>query len=299
MRTPSDVLFDRYVVVDWSASSRPTTGKDSIWFAVLDGSTGEIDLRNPATRREAEALLRSVIDDRVARTLIAVDAPLGYPAGAFDGADDSSVPWRSAWQAVSALLVDDETNANNRFEVAAELNRRLAVGAGPFWGRPGAHEVPGLAMTKPRPFTPEVDEFRQCERWLRGIGLRPASCWQLMGVGSVGSQTLTLLPILDRLLGDLGDDRCSVWPFSNGWGVPTVAPGGVVIAETWPTAFEVEYRVHWIRDAAQVHDVALALCAADAEGSLAAWFAPPRGLNGPGPSDAVEQSEGWALIPPR
>lgn len=298
MNGSSARLFDRYVVVDWSASSRPTTGKDSIWFAALDDAAAEPVLSNPATRCDAEALLRSMVDAPASRTFVAIDAPLGYPAGSFEAMDDGS--WRAVWRSVADLSVDDETNANNRFEVAAALNRRCADSDGPFWGRPAARDLSDLAPTKPRPFTPGIAEFRHCERWLMESGLRPASCWQLMGVGSVGSQTLTLLPIVERLLADLGPSRVAVWPFTSGWRAPSLPGPGVVIAETWPTAFDVAYPIDRIRDAAQVHDVVLALRAADEAGTLTEWFAPPVALaDNAEVVGAVVGHEGWAVVPTR
>ena len=41
-------MFDRVVVVDWSAGSRPTRGRDSIWIAAADPSSGEIRLNGVA-----------------------------------------------------------------------------------------------------------------------------------------------------------------------------------------------------------------------------------------------------------
>ena len=289
-------LFDRWVVVDWSASSRPRLGKDSIWFAVLDADGVEPALSNPSTRSEAAERLRGLLGDRSAgRTLIAIDAPLGYPAGSAEhfGVGGDDVPWPSLWRAIAERSADDAANHNNRFDVAGRLNLLGGADEGPFWGRPHERSIEGLHPTKPRPFTPSIEEFRHCERWLHGIGLRPASCWQLMGVGSVGSQTLTLLPILEALTVEFEID---VWPFTTGWDAPDVSAGGVVLAETWPTAFDVEDRIHWIRDAGQVHDVALELRRADRGGELAAWFAPPTAVAERARSE-VEREEGWALIP--
>ncbi len=297
-------LFDRYVVVDWSAASHPKRGTNSIWVASLDDDAGaganEPELSNPPTRREAEAILRErCAASDSARTLIAIDAPLGYPAGAAPhfGVGVATAVWRAMWLLISERFEDDAANANNRFDVAGRLNRLAAADEGPFWGRPSTREIAGLLPTKPRPFTQEVPEFRHCEGWLRSLGLRPMSCWQLMGVGSVGSQTLTLLPILRRLLDDV--DHVDVWPFATGWRAPRLDRGGVVLAETWPTAFPVADRIHWIRDASQVHDVAIELCRADRTGELAAWFGPPDGLVADrSVVDAVERAEGWALVPP-
>jgi precorrin-8X/cobalt-precorrin-8 methylmutase len=294
-------LFDRYVVADWSSAGRPSTGADSIWIAEL-GATGGPELSNPPTRAlAASTFARAAAEGRRTgdRTLLAVDAPLGYPAGAaahfgLTPPGEGTAPWRAMWTHTSCTLHDDERNANDRFEVAAGLNRS-GGSVGPFWGRPHQRTIEGLAATKPGVFV--VPELRHCEHWLRAQGLRPASCWQLAGVGSVGSQTLTLLPVLERLLTSGGSDvTVEVWPFTTGWSVPRPTPGSIVLAETWPTAFDVTYPIHWIRDAAQVHDVALELRRADEAGELAGWFAPdvPEAVTA-----AAVQEEGWALIPPR
>lgn len=284
-------LFDRYVVVDWSAASRPVTGPDSIWIAVLDAGAARADLVNPPTRAEAaEALAALRRSD--ARTLVAVDASLGYPRGSAKRLRvRGDPPWRAWWQYLERHLEDDASNRNNRFEVAAALNQRTK-GAGPFWGRPANRDVVGLAATKPASF--RVHEFRHVEAWLRARGLHPASGWQLLGAGSVGSQTLTVLPVWERLLRGGGVD---VWPFTTGLAAPTAASGTIVLAETWPTAFGLDLGGDGgrVRDAAQVDGVAAALAHADRSAELATWFAPalPASVR-----EVVEAEEGWVLAPP-
>jgi len=44
--TMAEMMFDRYITVDWSASSRPQSGRDSIWICVLDASDGPFTI-NP------------------------------------------------------------------------------------------------------------------------------------------------------------------------------------------------------------------------------------------------------------
>lgn len=282
-------LFDRYVVVDWSAAASPRTGVDSIWIAVL-GPDGEAVLSNPSTRAAAEASLRQLVDDAGgARTLLAVDASLGYPSGSAAWFGLAGEPaWRAWWDELAAAIVDDGANRNNRFEIAAELNRR-GGGSGPFWGRPRTRELPHLAATKPAAFP--VPEYRLAEVWLRRDGRRPASCWQLLGVGSVGSQTLTILPILRRLIERAGVE---VWPFTTGLDVPEAAAGVTVVTETWPTAFDIDPSAHPVRDAAQVDGVARRIRAADRCGTLPSWFAPSLADD---QRLQVEQEEGWVLAP--
>jgi len=74
-------MFDRFVVVDWSANSTPKLGRDSIWVGHLD-VTGNTSVTNLPTRREAEAFLGHLFESEpTLTTLIGVDFSLGYPAG--------------------------------------------------------------------------------------------------------------------------------------------------------------------------------------------------------------------------
>ena len=279
--------FDRYVVVDWSAASRPVTGADSIWIAVLDDAAPE--LHNPSTRSAGAAILQGLRgSDR--RTLLTVDVSLGFPAGTAAFFDlDAQPPWRAMWRVISELLVDRDDNRNNRFEVADELNRRGGHRPGPFWGRPAARDLADLRPTKPQSFP--IGEFRCCEQALREQGRRPASGWQLLGAGSVGSQTLTLLPLLDDLLADGGVE---IWPFTTGPSPHPLAPGAILVAETWPTMFDPEVPIGTVRDAAQVVTVATALRAADRAERLDDWFTID--VDGPDLSAVIDE-EGWILGP--
>ena len=86
-------LFDRVVMVDWSANSTPKRGRDSIWI----GDSRSHEAVNPSTRSAAMALIRAVcaesIDERV---LIGFDFSFGYPAG-FARALTGSSAWSSLW----------------------------------------------------------------------------------------------------------------------------------------------------------------------------------------------------------
>jgi hypothetical protein len=280
--------FDRYVVVDWSARSAPATGADSIWIADLAG--GEVELANPPTRRRAADRLHEILDSSADdRVLLGFDASLGYPSGTAALLGLRGTPWHSTWQLIAGLSTDDERNRNNRFAVAAELNRRSGQASGPFWGCPPSQVGCHLAATKPSRL--ELAEFRSTERVLRQAGLRPASCWQLLGAGSVGGQTLTLLPLLTEML-RRRRGSFQIWPFTTGLGVPRIEAGSVAVAEIWPTLFPVDHGGTVVKDAAQVRDTALALRSLDASGELATWFTPRL----PGiEADQVVAEEGWVL----
>jgi hypothetical protein len=288
-RTPR---FGRYVAVDWSAKSSPATGPDSIWIAVLDTGSQAVVLHNPPTRHEARALLAAVVVDDAA-TLVGIDVGLGYPAGtaARFGLAAGVAPWLATWRWFAEHVRDDHRNANNRFEVAADLNRRSGGAAGPFWGCPPGSEYDGLS---PRKVAPDpLGPFRATELALRAAGRSPMSMWQLTGAGSVGSQSLTAVPVLAGWRDDLGE-RLVVWPFETGLAEPDVVANGVVVAEVWPTQFDPPYPAGTVRDAAQVAHVARALADADRSGELGRWFRPSV------PADvarAVVDEEGWVLGP--
>jgi precorrin-8X/cobalt-precorrin-8 methylmutase len=286
-----DRLFDRYVVVDWSARNTPTIGSDSIWIADVS-ERGRI-VANPPTRNAAAAHLDKLVDRcRDERLLIGFDASLGYPAGTARSLGLSGSAWEATWRLIAELSEDDEHNRNNRFEVADELNRRIGQSAGPFWGCPQARVGQYLAATKP--VSGDLAEYRLTERRLRSRGWRPATCWQLFGVGSVGGQTLTLLPVLEALRSERRS-RVEVWPFTTGLAAPRVDPGATVVAEVWPSAFplaEAGEQVADVKDARQVVGTAEALCGADQVGELATWMTPTVHV-----ADAAraESEEGWVL----
>jgi hypothetical protein len=278
-------VFERFVVVDWSANSTPKTGRDSIWIAVRHGAG--MSTHNPATRHAAEAILLDLLDSS-ARTLVGVDFSLGLPAGT------AVALGRSDWSSTAALLcelvTDDERNANNRFDVAAELNRRIGFDTGPFWGCPPSGRSACLASTKPESFGP-LGEWRRAEQVVRDQGRRPFSSWQLLGAGAVGSQSLLGIPMVVRLVQALGE-RGAVWPFTTGLRPPTPGPGAVVVAEVWPSLFPLDQRPGEVRDAAQVRCTADHLARLDAAGALRELFDP--GSAGVARSE-VEREEGWIL----
>lgn len=288
-------MFDRFVVVDWSANSTPKQGRDSIWIAQADSSG--VSVVNPPTRREAEDLLgRLVGADAGPRTLIGIDVSLGYPSGTAAALGlDVADPWRSTVEFLGASIVDDDRNVNNRFRVAAELNRRMTGGQGPFWGCPPTAAAATLAPTKPPTFAP-VREWRTVETLLRREGRRPFSVWQLLGAGAVGGQSLLGLPVVHRLL-CRHPGRVAVWPTTTGLTVPEPTAGSVVIAEVWPSmmdpvAADPREDREIVRDEAQVRATVAWMARLSASGALAACFAPhvPDSVR----ADA-EREEGWVL----
>ena len=282
-------MFDRFVVVDWSANSTPKLGRDSIWIA--DGhQTGTVTLTNLATRAAAEAFLVEVFEsDSASSMLVGVDFSLGYPKGTAASLGLTGTPWSTMWALLAESIVDDERNANNRFAVAATLNRRFTGGAAPFWGCPPAQAAPTLAPTKPRPPS-SLAEWRTVESQLRASGRRPFSSWQLLGAGAVGSQSLLGIPMIVRLRERLGE-RVQVWPFTTGFAVPAPDEGVIVVAEVWPSMLTIDTD-GTVRDSAQVATMVSWLAEADRDGRLEALLSPA--LSSDVSAVAVTE-EGWVL----
>ena len=283
-------MFDRYVVVDWSANSTPKLGRDSIWIGVHDRS-GRVSTTNLATRRSAEAFLVELLEaDRTAATLVGVDFSLGYPGGTATALGLSGTPWSAMWTMLSQQITDDERNRNNRFAVAARINERLTGSAAPFWGCPPSAAGKCLTTTKPRSGA-SLSEFRAVEAALRNRGHRPFSSWQLLGAGAVGSQSLVGIPVLDRLRNRFAD-RFDVWPYTTGLASPPSTRGVIVVAEVWPSMLDVGDTGELVRDAAQVDTTARWLAAADAAGELQAMFSPAISAE---TATVAAAEEGWVL----
>ena len=256
--------FDSVFVVDWSAGddTGPRPRKDAIWLAgVVEGrSRDPVYLRN---RDVAFDTLSDLIEgERRAgrRALIGFDFPFGYPAG-FARAITGSASPLSLWDFFAAAL-KDTPSGNNRFALAAALNRRFA-GVGPFWFNGTKEDHAGLPRLKSeRTGAHGLSERRRCETHAKGT----FTCWQMGGAGAVGGQVMTGMACLSRLRARFPGEIV-VWPFEN-----LDAP--IVFAEIWPSliAEVVRSANDPIKDRAQVALLSRAL-AAQAPTDLARMFA--------------------------
>src|SRR5262245_14557319 len=124
-------LFQSYVMVDWSAATKPTTGPDSIWVGVYKRNVRfqmAFEAHNPSTRAEAEKLITGVLDDlrrNRERVLVGFDFPLAFPAGTAGALKLAGEPWRALMDYVAKEVKDKPTNENNRFQVGAKINRLM------------------------------------------------------------------------------------------------------------------------------------------------------------------------------
>lgn len=298
-------LFDSYIIVDWSAASKPATGADSIWIGVLaPDARRQLQFRatNPATRAAARSELEDLLTSmfrRGDRVLLGVDFPLGYPVGTAAKLGLEALP---AWAAMSSYLgkeiKDKPDNVNNRFPAAAAMNRRLSNGPFPFWGCPTKDAITTLSIKQSRKHGDgDLAEFRAAETYAAEVHkARPQSVWKLAFPGSVGSQALLGIPVVHALRNKWAAET-RLWPFETGWdGLDEAALAGVrlVIAEVYPSLFTPDTQPGEVKDLGQVRATARHFAALDDAGKLAASFARPKAMDA-GVTDAVVGEEGWIL----
>ena len=262
--------FDTVVIVDWSGGNDrgPAPKKDAIWAAV-GGAPAEYFRNRQSFETWVTGLLRQELQAR-RRVFLGFDFPFGLPAGAaraITGSDDVFTFW--AWL---SERIEDAPKTNNRFDVAAEMNACFA-GIGPFWGNGLARDIDGLPRNG-LARTAVVPEHRLAETGAKGA----FPVWQLAGAGSVGSQMLMGLPILQRLQTRFGD-QLSVWPFQ-----PDDTP--IKIMEIWPSlTVKGTPPPDRIKDAWQVETLAAQISALSPSTQSAL-------LNTELP-DAAQREEGW------
>lgn len=297
-------LFNAYVMVDWSASSSPKQGKDSIWIGVIKRDIrfrNSFEAINPPTREAAMAALRGILADlgrRNEKALIGFDFSMGYPAGTAALLKLKQPNWKGMWDFIGANVVDKPTNVNNRFAVAAKMNRLMTGEAKPFWGCPSSDAQTWLSTTRP---TGSLDglpaQFRAADLTTHAKGKSGAKAvWQIFGNGTVGSQTIVGIARARQLRNELGD-KAKVWPFETGWQAlkpEDVAPLSAVIAEVYPALVDVKPEPGEVPDRAQVRTLCEHFAKLDEAGKLGAAFGPTAAVS-PETAAIVETEEGWIL----
>ncbi len=288
--------FDTLVMIDWSAAATPKTGADSLWMAVLRRGEG-VRLWNPPTRAALYAdLVALLIGEAQAgrRVLAGFDFAFAYPAGLARALQLDGPPWSAIWALLARAIHDGPDNSNNRFTVAAALNRRIGAAPGPFWACPPKAARPDLTPTRP-PWNPAwgVIETRLTEK----LG-KAHSPWKLYTTGSVGGQSLMGIPFLYRLRHDPGlAPHCRVWPFETGFTVPDAR---ITLTEIFPSLLPVAAERPDLGAAGRVKDArqVAGLCDWAAQTDLAPYFT----LDGLPAADRVrvQREEGWifGVLPP-
>ena len=273
------MTFSRFIVLDWSASSVPKRGADSIWMGEA-GSDARPPL-NPSTRAEAMALLGERIDAARAageRLLVALDIAFGYPSG-FAARLTGRAEALAVWDWLAARIEDGPDNTNNRFALAAEINRRFP-GVGPFWGCPKGRNMPDLPERGRARHGHGLAELRRAEALCSGA--HPV--WKLYTTGSVGSQALLGIARLAQLRA-ARPGQVAVWPMEPAGDAP------VVLAETYLSLINPAVRAasgYSCKDAAQVDLLARALAGLARNHRLAPL------LVADAPSEIL-RDEGWIL----
>jgi precorrin-8X/cobalt-precorrin-8 methylmutase len=299
----AEPLFDAYVMVDWSAAAKPREGKDSIWICHLRRVGGDLQPAasiNVPTRLEARARLLDMLAANLAAnlsTLIGFDFPFGYSEGFAARLGLSGPPWRVAWELLASRIEEKPENGNNRFEVAAELNRQISGGPAPFWGCPTQAAGPFLQPTHHRQHEIlGLAEKRVADARTKG----PQPVWKLVGAGAVGGQALTGIPIVHWLRHHPSlADASVVWPFETGLSVlhPREKPS-IVFAEVYPSLIPSVPRKGEVKDEAQVRTIASYFATLDDAGTLATLFAGPADLTAEERA-RIETEESWILGVPR
>jgi len=286
-------LFDSYLVVDWSAAAVPRVGKDSIWFCHLRRKSSglvEAALENPSTRFSAREKLLELLraESAAGRSVLAgFDFPFGYSAGFAKRLGLAGTAWRATWDELARLIEDNAANRNNRFAVAATLNECATGGPAPFWACPIGAAGPCLGPKHHRRHEAEgLAERRLTEHRIRG----PQPVWKLAGIGSVGGQALTGIPVVRALRDDPElAPRTRIWPFETGLCPPR---GGIVLAEVYPSFVKAEG--HAVKDAAQVKSLARHFGDLDDRGELGSYFEGDPTLSHEERA-AVLEEEAWIL----
>lgn len=290
-------LFNAYVMVGWSAGSKPATGKDSVWIGVLKPDARfrlQFEAYNPATRDEAMALLTKIVGDlnRLRqRVLIGFAFALGYPEGTAAALKLKSPDWRGLWDFLGSRVSDKPNNINSRFNDAAQMNRIMTDQPWPFWGCPARDAQRTLTATKPSYDPAGLPPLHRRTE----TGLKTKPLWQLYGAGTVGGEAILGIPRARALLDTLGDET-KVWPFQTGWKTLTesdVADLKALIAEVHPGLVETKAEAGEVADRAKVRSLAEHFARLDDAGKLGAAFGQSRG--GPADIAPVETEEGWIL----
>lgn len=301
-------LFDAYLIVDWNASNSPTTGKDSIWYCMISrvrNNRRVLGPENVATRHEAFQQILGLLAENVSQglsTLVGFDFPYGYPSGfaaALGITHKKTAAWKQVWNFLSARVQDDKDNRNNRFEVAAELNKRISGANYPFWGCPSKKRCSTLSPTKPRgQFNLTLAEKRITENRTKNA----QAVWKLFGAGAVGSQALMGIPHVAKLRNHARLKEVSrVWPFETGLRkLPERKQRDWLIlhAEIYPAIIKLTQRSGEVADAAQVRCLAEHFADLDDPGELAIFFGGPDDLGEERRrivQAIVQAEEGWIL----
>ena len=299
--TGDERAFDAYVMVDWSSSSQPATGIDSIWIAMGAWSGRTFTAGNPInvrTRMEAVNALKQQLvywraEDK--RVLVGFDFAFGYPAGfaAALGLTTSDGAWKALHSHFAAHVRDSPMNAHNRDMFAEECNRMVGA-PGPFWGCTRVAATVALTRHRVGVFSyPHhgLAEWRATDLEAKKRATTQ-SVWKLNCGVSVGGQTILGIKHLDDLARVVSAHR---WPF-EGWGIPRQP--AIWFAEIFPSLVHFpEWTAEYakLRDRTQVQSCLRWAAERDRDRLLEGDFDRPGERLNATTLDHVEHEEGWIL----
>ena len=289
-------LFNAYVIVDWSAASKPGSGTDLIRIGVMKRDVRfrlTFESFALATRAEAEKKLLAILDDfkkRSERAFLGFNFPLGFPYGLAEALKLPGEPWSAVWDFLDKMVKDKADNTNNRFAVGSEINRRTTGGPFPFWGCAPRDTLTTLQPKRPHEHGPgDLPEFRHADLAVKG-----ASIWKLYYAGSIGGHAILGIPMLRRLK---KTRAVKTWPFETGFKAITEADLDGM------EALAAEVRIGLVpaqplpgeaKELAPVRALAERVAKLDEAGKLGAAFTAPKDL-APAQVAAAEREEGWIL----
>jgi len=292
--------FDAYVMVDWSSSSLPATGNDSIWIASGAWSDRTFTAgppQNVPTRVQAVDILRKQLllwREEEKRVLVGFDFAFGYPAGFARalGLISGSGAWKAVHEHFASRIEDSAQNRHNRDRFADECNRKVGA-PGPFWGCTAGAATPSLTQQRIGIFQfPHhgLEEWRATDIAARRR-VTAQSVWKLNCGVSVGGQTILGIKHLHELARSVDGHR---WPF-DGWNTPNKP--SIWFAEIFPSLVQYpewtdDYRTQ--RDRTQVQGCVRYAAERDSAGMLKGDFGTPKSLNA-ATLARVEDEEGWIL----
>lgn len=296
--------FDHFIAIDWSSRAKPSPAKpsrDAIWLAQI-AVGGRVSVKYFRTREACIHYLEARLI-RLAkqgkRVLVGWDFSFGYPKGLAKALrlKKRKKAWLRIWDLIDRMIVDQPDNYNNRFTVGAELNRRISMGSGPFWGVPTGQS--GIFLGSRKDFTYPVINKRVTlaeKRLVEQRVPRMQPAWKLAYTGSVGSQALLGIP---RVLGltrnaDQLKSVSQTWPFDTSFNAEIPEKGTCILhAEIYPSLLRLPGKDDLL-DREQVKTYVKWLLTEQTAGRLSKWLAGPTGLTAR-QRKQVLRHEGWVL----
>lgn len=191
--------FEHFAAIDWSGAAGER--HKGLVLAICDAAGGAPRLVHPGHRWSRDEVLRWLLDDMPADTLVGLDLGASLPfadCGAFfPGWAESPPDAKALWALVDRVCADDPHLTATSFVDHDEASRYFRR----HGGREGARfHAPDAAHRRGR--------FRVTEAAQAAMGCKPYSNFNLVGAAQVGKSSLTGMRVLHRL-----DGRLPVWPF--------------------------------------------------------------------------------------